>query len=156
MTANDIHALFKASNRTLGSVESFTGGRFASSITSISGASQFFVGAYVTYATFEKIRLLNIEKSRVDQFGVVSQEIAGDMAMHGKFLLDSDYCISFTGNAGPTPMENKPVGLIYIGVSAYNYTQVFEYLLKGSREEVINQALELGYQHLARMLNDFK
>ncbi len=156
VTAEDLHALFSNSGRTLGSVESFTGGRFASSMTGIAGASKFFVGAYVTYATWEKIRLLNIKKERVDTYGVVSQEIAGDMAMHGKFLLDSDYCISFTGNAGPTPMENKPVGLIYIGISAYNYTQVFQYLLKGTREEVIEQALSLGYQHLAKMLNDFK
>ena len=156
MTAEELHALFTKANKTLGSVESFTGGRFASSLTSIAGASKFFVGAYVTYATWEKIRLLNIKKERVDAYGVVSQEIAGDMAMHGKFLLDSDYCISFTGNAGPEPMENKPVGLIYIGVSAYNYTQVFQYMLKGSREEVINQALSLGYAHLAKMLNDFK
>ena len=156
MTAEELHALFTQAGRTLGSVESFTGGRFASSITAIPGASKIFVGAYVTYATWEKIRLLNIKKERVEAYGVVSQEIAGDMAMHGKFLLDSDYCISFTGNAGPEPMENKPVGLIYIGVSAYNYTQVFQYLLKGSREEVINQALSLGYQHLAKMLHDFK
>ena len=156
MTAEELHALFKSSGKTLGSVESFTGGRFASSITAISGASSFFVGAYVTYATFEKIRLLNIAKERVEAYGVVSQEIAGDMAMHGKFLLDADYCISFTGNAGPTPMENKPVGLIYIGVSAYNYTQVYEYRLQGNREQVIAQALDLGYQHLAKMLSEFK
>ena len=156
MTAEEIHALFINANRTLGSVESFTGGRFASSMTAIPGASRFFVGAYVTYATWEKVRLLNIKKERVDAYGVVSQEIAGDMAMHGRFLLDSDYCISFTGNAGPTPMENKPVGLIYIGVSAYNYTQVFQYLLKGNREEIINQALNLGYAHLAKMLHAFK
>ena len=156
MTAEDIHTLFKNAGRTLGSVESFTGGRFSSSITAIPGASKFFVGAYVTYATWEKIRLLNIKKERVDTYGVVSQEIAGDMAMHGKFLLDSDYCISFTGNAGPEPMENKPVGLIYIGVSAYNYTQVFQYLLKGSREEIILQAIGLGYKHLEKMLKDFK
>lgn len=156
MTAEELHALFTNSGRTLGSVESFTGGRFASSMTSIPGASKFFVGAYVTYATWEKIRLLNIKKERVDAYGVVSQEIAGDMAMHGKFLLDSDYCISFTGNAGPEAMEGKPVGLIYIGVSAYNYTQVFQYHLNGSREEIIAQALSLGYSHLAKMLHDFK
>ena len=156
MTAEEIHTLFRNAGRTLGSVESFTGGRFASSITAIPKASTFFVGGYVTYASWEKIRLLSIQKERVDAYGVVSQEIAGDMAMHGRYLLDSDYCISFTGNAGPTPMENKPVGLIYIGISAYNYTQVFQYLLKGTREEVISQALSLGYSHLAKMLHDFK
>ena len=156
MTAEELHAMFTQYGRTLGSVETFTGGRFASSVTAIPGASKFFVGAYVTYATWEKIRLLNIKKERVDAYGVVSQEIAGDMAMHGRFLLDSDYCISFTGNSGPTPMENKPVGLIYIGVSAYNYTQVFQYRLNGTREEIISQALGLGYAHLAKMLQDFK
>ena len=156
ITAEELHALFTTYGKTLGSVESFTGGRFASSMTAIPGASKFFVGAYVTYATWEKIRLLNIKKERVDAYGVVSQEIAGDMAMHGKFLLDSDYCISFTGNAGPSPMENKPVGLIYIGVSAYNYTQVFKYQLQGDREAIINQALGLGYEHLKKMLESFK
>ena len=156
MRAEELHKLFTDANRTLGSVESFTGGRFASSMTAIPGASKFFVGSFVTYATYEKIRLLNIPKERVEQYGVVSQEIGGDMAMRGKFLLDSDYCISFTGNAGPTPMENKPVGLIFIGCTAYNYTQVFQYQLSGTREQIIEQALDLGYQHLALMLRDFK
>lgn len=156
MTAEELSLLFKKAGRTLGSVESFTGGRFASSITSIPGASKFFVGALVTYATYEKVNLLKIDQAKVDKFGVVSQEIGGDMAQHGRFVLQSDYCISFTGNAGPTPMENKPVGLIYIGVSAYNMTQVYQYQLEGDRESVINQALMLGYQHLAKMLHDFK
>ena len=156
MKAEELSTLFKEAGRTLASVESFTGGRFASSITAIPGASKFFVGGMVTYATYEKINLLQIAEERVNQFGVVSQEIGGDMALHGRIVLNSDYCISFTGNAGPTPMENKPVGLIFIGVTAYNMTQVYKYELKGSREEVIEQALELGYDHLARMLHDFK
>jgi len=156
MTAETIHTLFKEHNRTLCSIESFTGGQFASSITRIPGASNFFVGAMVTYATFEKINLLGLDPERVEQFGVVSQEIAGDMAMFGRFKMKADYSISFTGNAGPTPMENKPVGLIYIGVSAYNYTQVFAYQLTGNREEIISQALNLGYMHLEKMINSFK
>lgn len=156
MNAQNIHTLFKEYNRTLCSIESFTGGQFASSITRIPGASKFFVGAMVTYATYEKINLLGISKERVDTYGVVSQEIAGDMAMYGRFKMQSDYSISFTGNAGPTPMENKPVGLIYIGVSAYNYTQVFAYQLTGNREEIISQALDLGYQHLQKMIKSFK
>ena len=156
MTANELSELFKQAGRTLSSVESFTGGRFASSITQIPGASKFFVGALVTYATYEKVNLLHIAQERVDRYGVVSQEIGGDMAQHGRVVLQSDYCISFTGNAGPTPMENKPVGLIFIGVTAYNMTQVYQYQLTGSREEVINQALSVGYDLLANMLRTFK
>ena len=53
--------------------------------------------------------------SEIDTYGVVSQEIAGQMASHGKNLLNVDYCVSFTGNAGPTAMEGKPVGEVYIG-----------------------------------------
>ena len=156
MTAEELHALFLKSGRTLGSVESFTGGRFASSMTAIPGASKFFVGGLVTYATYEKINLLGIPKERVDAYGVVSQEIGGDMAMFGRFKLQSDYCISFTGNAGPEAMEGKPVGLIFIGITAYSLTQVYAYQLSGTREQIINQALDLGYQHLAKMLNDCK
>ncbi len=156
MNANDIHAIFKSYNRTLCSIESFTGGRFASSITSLSGASKFFMGAMVTYATIEKEKLLSIDHARIEQFGVVSQEICGDMAMHGKYIMGSDYAIAFTGNAGPDAMENKPVGEIYIGITAYSTTQVFKYQLNGTREEIINQALELGYQHLNMMIQSFK
>ena len=156
MTVEELHALFSESGRTLGSIESFTGGKFAREITRIPGASKFFKGAIVTYATEEKERLLNIDHERIESFGVVSQEIGGDMAMHGKFILDVDYCISFTGNAGPSAMENKPVGEVYIGVSAYSTTQVFKYQLEGSREEIIDKALDIGYQHLAIMLSQFK
>ena len=156
MSVEELSNLFKEYGRTLGSIESFTGGSFASSITAISGASKFFKGAVVTYATEEKIKLLGIDPNRVNQFGVVSQEIAGDMSMHGKYILDVDYAISFTGNAGPEAMENKPVGEIYIGITAYQTTQVFKYLLKGSREDIVKRALQLGYNHLEFMIKSFK
>ena len=156
MTVEELSKLFKEYGRTLGSAESFTGGSFASSITSIPGASKFFKGALVTYATEEKVKLLGIDPNRVEAYGVVSQEIGGDMAMHAKYILDVDYAIAFTGNAGPEAMENKPVGEIYIGLTAYQTTQVFKYNLKGSREEIVKQALQLGYEHLGLMLKSFK
>ena len=156
MTAEVIHQLFKSYGRTLGSAESFTGGNFAASIVAIPGASKFYKGSLVTYATEEKIRVLGIDSARVDQFGVVSQEICGDMAMHTKYILDTDYAIAFTGNAGPEAMEGKPVGEIYIGITAYQTTQVFKYQLQGSREEIVRQALSLGYQHLELMIKSFK
>ena len=156
MNSEELHALFTQSGRTLGSVESFTGGRFASSITSIPGASKFYKGGYVTYATEEKEKLLLIDHNRIEQYGVVSQEICGDMAMHAKALLGVDYCVAFTGNAGPTGMENKPVGEIYIGVTAYQMTQVYKYQLTGTREDIISQALNIAYKQLAIMLEQFK
>ena len=87
MSAETINKLFREKGYTLGCVESFTGGSFASAVTSVSGASHFFKGGLVTYATEEKQRILGISWETIDQYGVVSQEIAGEMAGHGKALL---------------------------------------------------------------------
>ncbi len=152
MTKEEINKLFREKGRTLGSVESFTGGLFASEITSVSGASHFFKGALVTYATEEKQRILGIPYSDIDAYGVVSQEIAGQMAGHGKSLLNVDYCVSFTGNAGPSAMEGKPVGEVYIGVAYEDKAQVFAYHLEGTREEIQKQAINIAYEILEKII----
>lgn len=154
MKASELNELFKKYGRTLGSVESFTGGLFAREITRVPGASKVFKGALVTYATEEKNRILGISQSLIDRVGVVSQEVAGEMAGHGKALLNVDYCISFTGNAGPDAMEGKPVGEIYIAVAAYEMVQVYKYNLEGTREEIQNKAVEIGYQILEATLKN--
>ena len=156
MTGAEINQLFKEAGRTLGSVESFTGGLFAREITKVPGASKVFKGALVTYATEEKIRILGISKKLIDRVGVVSQEVAAEMAGHGMVLLNVDYCIAFTGNAGPDAMEGKPVGEIYIAVAAYDTCQVFKYNLSGSRDEIQKKAVDLGYQHLEIVLRNRK
>ena len=136
MDVATINKLFREYGRTLGSVESFTGGLFAREITAVSGASHFFKGALVTYASEEKNRILGISYQDIDQYGVVSREVAAQMAANGQKLLNVDYCVSFTGNAGPTAMEGKPVGLIYIGVAIYDKVEVYEFNLEGSRDDI--------------------
>ena len=153
MNAETINKLFRERGLTLGSVESFTGGGFASDVTSVSGASHFFKGAYVTYATEEKNRLVGVSWNTIDRYGVVSQEVAGEMAGHGKVLLNVDFCVSFTGNAGPEAMEGKPVGEIYIGVAFKDMVQVFAYNLSGTRKEIQKQAINIAYQILENILN---
>ena len=136
MSVQTINKLFREYGRTLGSVESFTGGLFAREITAVSGASHFFKGALVTYASEEKNRILGISYQDIDQYGVVSREVAAQMAANGQKLLNVDYCVSFTGNAGPEAMEGKPVGLIYIGVAIYDKVEVYEFNLQGSRDSI--------------------
>lgn len=148
----EFNKLFRSKGRTLGSVESFTGGAFAKDITSVPGASHFFKGAIVTYATEEKVRLLGISYATIDSYGVVSKEVAGEMASNAKKLLNVDYCVSFTGNAGPEAMEGKPVGEIHIGVATYDKTQIFSFNLQGSREEIQEQAIKIAYDLLERSL----
>ena len=147
-----INQLFREKGRTLGSVESFTGGGFANAITNVSGASHFYKGGFVTYATEEKNRLLGISYDLIDRYGVVSQEIAGEMASHARCLLNVDYCVSFTGNAGPSAMENKPVGQIYIGIAYEDKCQVFAYQLDGTREEIKNKAINIAFELLEKII----
>lgn len=151
MTAEAINKLFREKGLSLGSVESFTGGSFASDITSVSGASHFFKGAYVTYATEEKHRLLGISWDIIDRYGVVSQEVAGEMAGHGKVLLNVDVCVSFTGNAGPEAMENKPVGEVHIGIVTAEKAEIYSLNLNGSRDEIRKQAVEFALKKLTML-----
>ena len=132
---------FVQSNLTLGSVESFTGGLFAETITSVSGASKFYKGGLVTYATEEKHKLLGIPNELINQHGVISKEIALYMANNGRQLLNVDCCVSFTGNAGPDAMEGKPVGEVHIGIAWRDTVQVYSLLLKGDRKSIREQAV---------------
>lgn len=141
MSFEDIKKYFIEQGLTLGSIESFTGGLFASNVTKIPGASNFFKGSIITYATEEKERLLGISHEDVEKYGVVSKEIAEQMAVYGRDVLDVDVCISFTGNAGPSVMENKKVGEIYIGLATPEKVEVFPFILKGNREEIQTQAV---------------
>ena len=152
MDSLGINKLFREKGRTLGSVESFTGGLFAKEITSVSGASHFFKGALVTYATEEKNRLLGISYKDIDEFGVVSKEVAAQMASNGKKLLNVDYCVSFTGNAGPSAMEGKPVGEIHIGIAFLDTAQVYSYQLEGSREDIQNKAINIAFELLETLI----
>ena len=152
MSVATINKLFREYGRTLGSVESFTGGLFAKEVTAVSGASHFFKGALVTYASEEKNRILGISYQDIDQYGVVSKEVAAQMAANGQKLLNVDYCVSFTGNAGPDTMEGKPVGLVYIGVAIYDKVEVYEFNLEGSREEIQNKGVFNALQILERKI----
>lgn len=148
MDKGSINRLFRDKGRTLGSVESFTGGKFASEITSVSGASHFYKGTLVTYATEEKNRLLGIPYKDIDEYGVVSKEVAAQMASNGKKLLNVDYCVSFTGNAGPEAMEGKPVGEVHIGIAFLDSVQVHSLNLGGSRNEIQDKAINIAFDLL--------
>lgn len=142
MSFEELKQYFVEQGLTLGSVESFTGGLFASTVTKVPGASNFFKGSIITYATEEKERLLGISHEDVEKYGVVSKQIAEQMAVYGRDVLDVDVCISFTGNAGPSAMENKRVGEIYIGLAKDEKVEVFPFFLEGNRQQIQEQAVQ--------------
>ena len=134
-------------NISISSVESFTVGNFATMLGNIPGISKVYKGSLITYQNETKERLLGISHDVISKYGVVSKEIASLMCINGKQILNSDICVSFTGNAGPEAMEGKPVGLVYIGI-LYEGVNIYELNLKGSREEICHQAVEFVIRKL--------
>lgn len=145
---DEVIDILKDSNYTLCSCESLTGGLFSSTVTSYSGVSKFFKGCICSYSTLVKEDLLGINKSLVDKVGVVSSEVAKEMAMSSSKLLKSDIAISFTGNAGPSAMEGKEVGLVFIGIKFLDEIETYKLLLKGSRNEIRENAVLEGFNIL--------
>ena len=75
---------------TIGSIESMTGGLFASNITSVPGASKVFKGSVVSYSALIKESVVGVKKETIDKYGVVSSNVAYEMAEKGRKLLDVD------------------------------------------------------------------
>lgn len=140
-------------NLSIGSVESFTVGNFAAMLGSIPGISKVYKGSLVTYQSNTKERLLGIEHEMIERYGVVSKEIASMMVLNGKNILDSDICVSFTGNAGPEAMEGKAVGEVYIGIY-YDKLYVYKLSLDGSRQEIVKQAISFARDKLIKLLEE--
>ncbi len=147
-------ALLKEKHLTVGSIESITGGLFASEVSSVPGASKVYKGSIVTYQIEEKVRLANVNKNVINKFGVVSHETAFEMASKGRVVLNVDLCVSVTGNAGPTvESDNKPVGKVYIGVSSKDETKVYEFNFSGKRNEIRQSCVAEMVNCLISILN---
>ncbi len=139
---------FKKRGFTLSVAESCTGGLISHYITSVPGASSFFVAGAVTYSALAKVRMLGVSEGVLGSFGVVSAETAAEMAERARALLDTDFSLSTTGNLGPDVLEGKERGLVYIGLaSRTGGPRVSRLLLRGDRrenkEEAAAQALKL-------------
>ena len=128
----------KNKRKTIGSIESFTGGLFASTVISKPGASAFFKGSVITYSNEIKEKL-GVDTSN----GVVNKKVALEMAKKGKEFLDVDICVSFTGEAGPESNE-KPTGTVFIAINDL----VLELFLEGTRNEIRQQAVEIAFKEL--------
>jgi len=104
--------------RTIGTIESCSGGYVAHSLTAIAGSSAYYKGSLLTYAYETKVAIADIDQNMLNTYGAVSEEVCEAMAKNAKNKLDVDYCISTTGIAGPGGgTDEKPVGLVFIGLA---------------------------------------
>jgi nicotinamide-nucleotide amidase len=148
--------LLRQRGMTLAAAESCTGGLFADMITSHSGSSEVFLGGIVSYTNGAKTGLLGVPEALLageGSPGAVSPETAVAMAEGVKARLSTSFGIAFTGVAGPSSAEDKPVGLVYVGIAEEGKpTAVEELKLSGSREIIKLRAARAGFYQLWKRL----
>ena len=133
---------------TIATAESITGGLVAKMITDVPGSSDILKESFVTYAIEAKIKILGVDKNIIDNYGVVSKEVAEDMAKKLKKLTGRDICISTTGNAGPTVCDDKPVGRVYVGIYFKDDLKVYELNLSGERNDIRQQTADFIFENI--------
>jgi len=147
--------LLKERGLTLSTAESLTGGKIASTIVSVSGASTYFKGSMIVYSRELKEQLLGIDKDLIDQFSVVSEEVAKEMAISAREKMNTDYAIAVTGNAGPTTDKtDKSIGIVYIAIANKIGVQCQEFNFGQPREKVINRTVNKSLQLLSDLIKE--
>jgi nicotinamide-nucleotide amidase len=133
--------LLAKNNKTISTAESCTGGKIASLLASVEGASKCFKGSVVSYATEAKVNVLGVSQDLIDQFSVVSAEVAAAMALNVKDILKTDYAIATTGNAGPSKGDSDAeIGAVFIALATPTDIIVEEFNFGQPREKVIDRA----------------
>jgi len=129
-------------NQTLAIAESCTGGKLTQTFTQHSGASAYFKGGLVTYATQSKVDILGVDQAIIEKHSVVSEAVAKAMAINVREKLNADIGISTTGNAGPTKGDSDAeVGTVFIGFATKEGVKAFQFNMGNHRERVINKTV---------------
>ncbi len=159
MLEKEVGKLLRQLRLTLAVAESCTGGLLAHRITNVPGSSYYFIGGVVAYANQVKSSLLKVGEETLNTKGAVSEETALQMARGVRELLGTDIGIGITGIAGPgggTP--SKPVGLVYVALSAPDYEECRQFKWEGHRIQnkrlSTEAALEMLLQYLRQRSGD--
>ncbi|MDP2060846.1 MAG: competence/damage-inducible protein A [Flavobacteriaceae bacterium] len=150
-----IGKLFAQKGKTLALAESCTGGKLASKFTANPGASKYFMGSVVSYATASKEDILKVPTQLINQYTVVSAEVAQSMATQAQKLFNSDYALSTTGNAGPAKGDSEAeVGTVFIALATPKgvFSEKFEFGKNRDRVigKAVNKALEILFKEILK------
>ena len=134
----------RASDATVATAESCTGGLIGSLLTDVAGSSDYFDRTLATYSYDSKLDLVGVARETLDEYGAVSEPVARQMARGARDTAGTTWGVSTTGIAGPTGgTDEKPVGTVYVGV-AYrgdwgtgdSFTRVERYEFDGDRLQI--------------------
>ena len=146
-----IGKLLTKQHKTISTAESCTGGKIAQVLTAVAGASNYFRGSVVSYATDTKITVLGVAENTINQHSVVSAEVATEMALGIQKLMKTDYAIATTGNAGPSKGDaDANLGVVFIALATPNEVFVSEFNFGQPREKVIDRTVNKAFEMLQK------
>jgi nicotinamide-nucleotide amidase len=151
-----IAKLLTQKGMTLATAESFTGGKIAELITQMPGASAYFKGTIVSYATEAKINVLQVPKAVIENQSVVSAAVAEIMAQNVRKLMKTDFSIGTTGNAGPTKGDSKEeIGTVFIAIASEKGVISEKFSMGAQRERVVQKSVYKAFEMLQKEILKF-
>lgn len=147
-----IGRLLRGSGRTLSAAESCTGGEIAHLITTVSGASEYFLGSVTSYAPSVKTRVLGVPAETIENCGIVSSEVAAAMAEGARRLTGSTYSVATTGWADSYGDEREPAGTVWVGVAGPNGTKTARFNYRNDRRRNIERFSASALNELRKMI----
>ena len=149
---NAVGRLLKASGKTVSAAESCTGGEIAHLLTTIPGSSAYFLGSVTSYAVSVKENVLGVKAETIEKYGVVSAQVAAEMAEGVRALTGSDFAVSTTGLAGPGGDEFNPEGTVWIGVASAEGTVTVRKQFRNDRKRNIERFAAAALNELRKVI----
>jgi len=144
--------LLRAAGKTLACAESLTGGELGARITSVPGASDYFLGSAVCYTEASKREVLGVSQATLDGPGTVSSECAGEMASGARRLFGADLAVALTGAAGPDAHGGVEPGRVWIAIEGEDVSHRRPLRAPGDRDMVRRWAEQAALDLLRRHL----
>ena len=134
--------------------ESCTGGLCCGTLVNVSNASKVLDMSFVTYANEAKVELINVNPETIESYGVVSEQVAGEMCIGVAEKAHSEVGVGITGVAGPTGgTAKKPVGMVCFGFYVLgNVTTLTMQFGNIGRNEVRAKSVDFVFNTLAELL----
>ena len=148
--------LLKERKMMVSVAESCTGGLIGHRLTTISGSSLYFERGLIVYSNRSKVEMLGVMQQTIDSYGAVSDQTVREMAEGVKKIAKTDIGLAVTGIAGPLgESEDKPVGTVFIGLSADGKIFSAQYRFSGDRDKVKLNTSEMALDWVRRYLNGY-
>ncbi len=147
-----IGRLLKGSGKTLSAAESCTGGEIAHLITTVPGASEYFLGSVTSYAPSVKNRVLGVSMETIETCGIVSSEVAAAMAEGVRKLTGSTYAVATTGWADAYGDEHEPAGTVWVGIAGPEGTKTARFNYRNDRKRNIERFSASALNELRKMI----